>query len=172
MITPIQAQTRLPSTILPTVTQTRPDMQSMFDNVWRCVTILFRDQTALWWRFWQMSKFQVETIYFLESLEEINYINSHLPLGRYINMDPTPTELLISQTQLIWFGQFLGGWICNNQLHLPSIIAENMQFQQCSQENFVIDIYLFFISILSRNELIVVTTFWLLIPCHTFRTNG
>ena len=99
-------------------------------------------------------------------------INSLLPLGRYINMDPTPTELVISQTQLIWFGQFLGGWICNNQLHLPSIMAENMQFQQCSQENFVIDIYLFFISILSRNELIVVTTFWLLIPCHTFRTNG
>ena len=33
-------------------------------------------------------------------------INSLLPVGRYINMDPYPTGLLISWTYSIWSGQF------------------------------------------------------------------
>ena len=37
------------------------------------------------------------------------YFNSLLPLGRYIDMDPSTTELVISQTQFIRFGQFLLG---------------------------------------------------------------
>ena len=35
--------------------------------------------------------------------------NSLLPLGRYIDMDPCTTELVVSQTQIIRFGQFLLG---------------------------------------------------------------
>ena len=36
-------------------------------------------------------------------------VNSLLPLGRYIDMDPSTTELVVSQTQFIRFGQFLLG---------------------------------------------------------------
>ena len=36
-------------------------------------------------------------------------LNSLLPLGRYIDMDPCTTELVVSQTQIIRFGQFLLG---------------------------------------------------------------
>ena len=79
--------------------------------------------------------------------------NSLLPVGRYINMDPSLTELVISQTQFIRFGQIFFGCICNNLLHFPSIIADNIKLKNWSQENFVIDIYLFFISILGRREL-------------------
>ena len=75
-------------------------------------------------------------------------INSLLPVGRYINMDPSLTELVISQTQFIRFGQIFFGWICDNLLHFPSIIAENIKLKNWSQQNFVIEIYLFFISIL------------------------
>ena len=35
------------------------------------------------------------------------YINSLLPVGRYIDIDPSPTTLVISQTQFISFGQSL-----------------------------------------------------------------
>ena len=63
----------------------------------------------------------------------ILYINSLLPLGRYIDMDPSTTELVVSQTQFIRFGQFLLGWICDNQLHFPSIIAGNTKVKSWSQ---------------------------------------
>ena len=53
-------------------------------------------------------------------------VNSLLPVCRYINMDPTLTELVISQTQFISFGQSFFGWICDNSLHLPSIITDNI----------------------------------------------
>jgi len=83
------------------------------------------------------------------------YINSLLPLGRYIDMDPCTTELVVSQTQIIRFGQFLLGWICDNQLHFPGIIADNFEVKSWSQWNFVVDIYLFSISILGRKELMI-----------------
>ena len=40
-------------------------------------------------------------------IKEQYFCNSLLPVGRYyINMDPSLTELVISQTQFIRFGQF------------------------------------------------------------------
>ena len=74
-------------------------------------------------------------------------------MGRYINMDPSLTELVISQTQFIRFGQIFFGWICDNLLNFPSIIADNIKVENWSQLNFVVDIYLFSISILGRREL-------------------
>ena len=47
---------------------------------------------------------------FLELIAPVGLkINSLLPLGRYIDMDPSTTELVVSQTQFIRFGQFLLG---------------------------------------------------------------
>ena len=40
---------------------------------------------------------------------KLSQFNSLLPLGRYIDMDPSTTELVVSQTQFIRFGQFLLG---------------------------------------------------------------
>ena len=43
--------------------------------------------------------------------------NSLLPVGKYIDMDPSTTELVISHTQFIRSGQCLLGCICDNQRH-------------------------------------------------------
>ena len=53
----------------------------------------------------------IQLMYVLNVIKGVNriYINSLLPLGRYIDMDPCTTELVVSQTQIIRFGQFLLG---------------------------------------------------------------
>ena len=82
---------------------------------------------------WNFNLFLQEGIPFLIFKWENVWFNSLLPLGRYIDMDPSTTELVISQTQFIRFGQFLLGWICDNQLHFPSIIAGNTKVKSWSQ---------------------------------------
>ena len=42
-------------------------------------------------------------------------------------MDPSLTYLVISQKEVIRFGQVFFGCICKNKLHFPSIIANNIK---------------------------------------------
>ena len=65
---------------------------------------------------WDESPVELETnlrdtrsLTFHNHREGVFTLNSLLPLGRYIDMDPSTTELVISQTQFIRFGQFLLG---------------------------------------------------------------
>ena len=48
----------------------------------------------------------VDLVANLEEEKDLVLINSLLSVGRYINMDPSLTYLVISQTQVIRFGQF------------------------------------------------------------------
>ena len=50
---------------------------------------------------------QIQNLILLDATSK-NF-NSLLPVGRYIDMDPSTTKLAISQTQFIRFGQFLLG---------------------------------------------------------------
>ena len=91
--------------------------------------------------------FGVGLLYYKGSHTNIHIFNSLLPVGRYINMDPCPSELVISQTQFMSLGNFWGGWMCDNQLQLPGKIADNIKLKNRSHKKFVINIYLISISI-------------------------